>query len=311
MRLFQPSADPKTQGGSLLEHYLGNMSETLVRARAEEKIRSAHAAAEASIRARSLFLENMNHELRTPLNAIIGFASMLKEGQDYALSNEQKTAYSEYILQSADLLLGHINTILEVAALDNNSVTPSHESVEVNTLLRDAIQRVDVRAQAAKVSILTNVNKAKDDGKLEPIFAWADNERIAQAVDHLLQAAIKSCHKGGKVFVRTSNKRENWTELQIRDDGSGFNKQDLAQALNAFGDTHRGLTQPFTGPGVGIAIAKTFVEMQGGEFSIKSKEGKGTLSSIALPLAAPQENTNDNFDDVSQNKSEHSLQQSA
>ena len=76
MRLFHTHNSSNTSSGSALEHYIGNMSEALVRARAERDIRRARAAAEAAIRVRSSFLENMNHELRTPLNAIIGFASM-------------------------------------------------------------------------------------------------------------------------------------------------------------------------------------------------------------------------------------------
>jgi len=263
----------------------------IIKAKAENDIRNARAAAQAAIRMRSSFLENMNHELRTPLNAIIGFADMLKDGDTYNLSDDQKKSYTEYILQSADLLLGHINTILEVAALDNGSVEPSHEAVDLSHMLELTIKRVQVQADAAHVKILTASQNASSNSKsveeFEPV--WADPERIGQALEHLLQTAIKSCaidgRKKGKVFVRISTRRNGWLELQIRDDGTGFTEEELQYALNAFGEVHRGLHKPFTGPSVGIAIAKTFIEMQGGQFTIKSREGKGTLSTIAIPFA--------------------------
>ncbi len=306
MRLFQTSARSSTMGTSSLEHYIGNMSEALIRAQAERDIRNARAAAEASIRARSSFLENMNHELRTPLNAIIGFTYMLKGGQDYDLSDEQKSSYAEYVLQSADLLLGHLNTILEVAALDNGSIQPDHEAVDATSLLEEVIKKINIQASAKQVKILTgskgDANKASSTPE---ISMWADPVRVTQALDHLLQTAIKSCKFGGKVYVRVSTRRSGWAEIQIRDDGQGFSTDDLELALNAFGETHRGLSQPFTGPGVGVAIAKTFIEMQGGEFTIKSRVGKGTLSTISLPLATAGEGVI-NLD----NQSEHTTLES-
>ena len=288
MRLFHTHNSSNTSSGSALEHYIGNMSEALVRARAERDIRRARAAAEAAIRVRSSFLENMNHELRTPLNGIIGFASMLNDEEGVInLTDEQKSNYVEYILQSADLLLGHINTILEVAAFDNGSVEPEYEQVDVHQTVGDAIKRAEVQAKASSVAILTADQKNPPLSESE--LVWGDTIRLGQALDHLLKTSIKSCQQSDKensrIFVRVAHRREGWAEIQIRDDGTGFTRDDLDKALNAFGDTPLGLEQSFTGPGVGIAIAKTFVEMQGGEFSIKSLPGKGALSTLSFPMS--------------------------
>ncbi len=284
--------DHLKNGSSPLSQLTRNMSGALVRAQAERDIKNARAAAEAAIRMRSSFLENMNHELRTPLNAIIGFATMLQERDTYKLSADQENTYYEYILQSADLLLGHINTILEVSALDNGSVEPDHSCVNPVDLINDAVASVEVQAQAANVSIFTGTDEINQGARVrsEKInLIWADAERAGQALDHLLQTAIKSCvtqgRKSGKIYVRLSSRREGWVEIQIRDDGHGFPADELEQACNAFGELHRGLSKPFTGPSVGIAIAKTFIEMQGGQFTIKSRTEKGTLSTIAFPLA--------------------------
>lgn len=275
MRALKPFSASE---GSRLADYGARVSELLVRRRVELEARAARIEAELAIKARSEFLANMNHELRTPLNAIIGFATMLRDGDEYQVSDEQRRTYSEYILQSADLLLGHINTLLEVAALESGQVELQHEAIAYDALLEDAIQRAATQAEAAGVSI-------ERRGKQKEIFGWGDGERFAQALDHLLQTAIKLSHDGGCIHIRSLATGKGWAEIAVRDKGDGLNEQDLDAALEAFTEIHRGLDRSFTGPGVGYAVAKTFVEMMGGRFSIESREGQGTIAHIALPLA--------------------------
>ncbi len=274
---------PSSLHSTAMATYLGQMSEALVRARAERDIRTARAAAEAAIRVRSTFLENMNHELRTPLNAIIGFAEMLKQTEDLDLSGEQIANYLDYILQSADLLLAHINTILEVAAVDNGTVTPQQEAVLLEEILETATEGLSVRAKAARVTI-SRARPPADSPVGIPV--WADIERVGQAIHHILTTSIASCGEGGKILTRIVHFKAGEAELQVRDHGAGFTTEEIDEALHAFGGEHRGLNRPFAGPGVGIAIAKTFIEMQAGRFVIQSRPGKGSLFTIALPHAA-------------------------
>jgi signal transduction histidine kinase len=262
--------------GSLIADYASRMSEALSRRSAEIEVRAARMEAELAIKARSEFLANMNHELRTPLNAIIGFGTMLRDVDQYELDEEQHRTYTEYILQSADLLLGHINTILEVAALESGGVDIKDDAVDFCVLLEDAIERASIRAKAADVVI-----ERKDEGA--DVVGWGDAERTGQALDHLLHTAIKSCGDGGRILVRTCINENGWAEIAMRDDGEGMTPEALHDSLDAFKQAHRGLDRSFAGPGIGYAIAKTFVEMQGGRFFIKSHEGQGTLVRITLP----------------------------
>ncbi|MEL6789345.1 MAG: HAMP domain-containing sensor histidine kinase [Pseudomonadota bacterium] len=288
--------------GSNLDEYLGNLSVALVRAKAERDIRNAQVAADAAIRVRSSFLENMNHELRTPLNAIIGFAGMLQQGATYDLSEDQRQSYAEYIQQSADLLLVHINTILETAALDNGSVTPIQEAVDLVDLVNTAINQVGVQARAKTVQIrcVCGTDKATSAAVAASLSkAWIDAERMGQAMHHLLVTAIKSCEQGSKILVCIQPKGDAMLSIQIRDNGRGFSDSEVQDALAAFGHTNRGLNKPFDGPGVGLAIAKTFIEMQGGTFAIRSRKDKGTLITIAVPVAEAIEVTGMTDDDQS------------
>lgn len=271
--------------GSLLADYASRMSETLVRNRANMEVRAARAEAENAIKARSEFLANMNHELRTPLNAIIGFASMLRDGDDYQLDNERRAEYAEYIIQSADLLLGHINTILEVAAFESGKIEIVDDEMSLDGILDEALTRAQVRAKAADVTITR-----RDEG--EDIPAFGDCVRAGQAVDHILQAAINSCDKGGRILVRATYDEKGRPEIAVRDDGRGLTTEELNEALDAFSSLHRGLDRAFNGPGIGYAIAKSFIEIQGGQFHIKSRPGKGSLVRVLLrePIANVKNN---------------------
>jgi two-component system cell cycle sensor histidine kinase PleC len=221
----------------------------------------------------------MNHELRTPLNAIIGFATMLRDGEAYELGDEQRRTYAEYVLQSADLLLAHINTVLETAALDSGSVEVTRGDHDLAAVLDAAIARAAIAADAAGVRIENRTS-------LDAIGFWGDAERAGQALDHLLRVALRSSPKGERVLVRATLSEENgWPEIAIRDKGEGHTPEAIRAALSAFDEVHRGLDRSFTGPGVGFVIAKTFVEMQGGRFDVQSRLGKGTVVRVLLPPA--------------------------
>ncbi|MDZ7628056.1 MAG: HAMP domain-containing sensor histidine kinase [Parvularculaceae bacterium] len=261
---------------SLLADFAAGMAEAAAVRRAGLEANAARAAAEMSIKARSEFLANMNHELRTPLNAIIGFASMLKDTSTYTLSDEQRGAYADYILQSADLLLGHINTLLEAAALDGGDLALDPTEIDLTSVLADAVKRAKIAADAAKVEF-----EAKSDGAAS--VGWGDPIRLSQALDHIIRTAVRFSPEGARILVRASADKDGWAEIAVRDKGPGLTPGEIEQALTAFSEVHRGLDRSFAGPGIGLAIAKSFIELQGGRFSIKSRPGEGTLVRIALP----------------------------
>lgn len=256
--------------------FASGMAEAMAVRRAALEIKSARAEAEMSIKARAEFFANMSHELRTPLNAIIGFATMLKDSEAYRLTTEQRDNYADYVLQSADLLLSHIDTLLETAALDGGAVELAPAALDVAAALDEAVKRAKIAADAAKVTIEVKTEGSAAEG-------WGDPVRTGQALDHILRCAVKFSGEGGRILARALAAKDGWAEVAVRDRGPGMTADAIEKALRAFEETHRGLDRSFAGPGVGFAIAKTFVELQGGRFSIKSKPGEGTLVTIALP----------------------------
>jgi signal transduction histidine kinase len=224
--------------------------------------------------------------LRTPLNAIIGFASMLRDTQTYELDAEKHQGYADYILQSADLLLDHINTLLESAALDSGEMTLESGAIDFRELLVAAVERAKIAARSAQISIEI---KSSD----QPVIGWGDEQRLSQALDHLLRAAVRLSPTGEKILVRAVVDEKGWAEIAIRDRTPGMTPEAVSHALNAFRDVNRGLDRSFEGPGVGLAIAKTFVEMQGGRFNLKSRPNEGTLVRISAPPPAAKSQASD------------------
>lgn len=265
------------RGGSLLDAYSARLAEGLAVRRAAKSARAAREEADRAIRSRSEFFAGMNHELRTPLNAIIGFSTMLRDEDVYALSPAQRKSYAEYVLQSADLLLAHINTIIAVAALEAKSVKPDCAPFDAVEALDQAIERLGVAAAAAEVGF-DRRNAAT------PASAFGDAQRFGQALDHVLRAAVAATPKGGRVMTRVAASPTG-AEIAVRDFGAGLDAGDVEALLQLFDTTRGGADASLAVPGLGLAIARTLVELQGGAFAIESRKGKGTIIRLGLPFA--------------------------
>jgi two-component system cell cycle sensor histidine kinase PleC len=257
------------------------MAESLAVRRAARAVKSAREEADVSIRSRSEFLANMNHELRTPLNAIIGFSTMMRDEEAYNLPPEQRRSYAEYILQSADLLLAHINTILSIADIDAGSLMIESDAINAGAELKAAADRAAVAAVAAGVALEIKQGDAP--------AAEGDSRRFGQALDHILRAAIAASSKGGKVLARVGASPAGGCEIAVRDFGEGYDAATINRMLNVFGETHRGLDKSLSGARVGLAVAKCVIEMQNGAFSIESRPGKGAIVRVVLPPSQSSE----------------------
>ncbi len=265
---------------SLLESYVDRYSDAVARRRANVAVRAARIEAELAYKTRGEILANMNHELRTPLNAIVGFANMLKEGETYNLSKEQTDEYLGFILQSAELLLTQINTILDLAAAESGGAKLYRQSVSARELFQSIVDKHKERA--AKENI--RLELAADTG-LPQIDV--DTSRIDTAVSHLIDNALTYCEAGCTVSVILLHGRrmggKDWVYIAIRDDGEGMTSEELSRALRTFEQVSQGLHRKFEGAGIGLPLAKSFIELNGGRFHVKSIKDKGTTVRFALP----------------------------
>ena len=267
---------------TFLDSYVSQYRDLVTRRRANVALRAARIEAELAYKARGEFLANMNHELRTPLNAIIGFANMMKDSDTYGLSKEQTTEYLEYILQSSDLLLGHINTILDLASAESGAKIVRQKIVSLE-LVEHSIEKYRPMSDAAGVELTLS-----HDPDLPLIDV--DPDRIDTALSHLLENAITYCEEGGRVVVMLRQGRrtgsQDWLYIAVKDNGAGMSSEELARALKAFEQVHQGLHRRFEGAGIGLPIARAFIELNGGRFDVKSRKGQGTTVRFALPAIA-------------------------
>lgn len=241
-----------------------------------QALTEAAAAAEASNRDKSEFLTSVSHELRTPLNAIIGFSDLLKSQAADVLSPEQQH-YVDDISGSGRHLLGLINDILDFSKAEAGKLQLDMDEQDLNKIVRGSMRFVIPRAEAAQITLVEELPP-------ESIVVITDAKKLKQVLLNLLSNAVKFTPSGG--VVRTTvweNMVEKTVMIQISDTGIGIAPKDIPRVLAPFGQVDSKLARKFEGTGLGLPLAKRFVEAMGGKFTMQSEVGVGTVITIALP----------------------------
>jgi signal transduction histidine kinase len=229
---------------------------------------------EAANRHKSEFLANMSHELRTPLNAIIGFSEVLLDPA-LQVSDEERTQFLTDVLSSGKHLLGLINEVLDLAKVEAGKMELQIEPA----LLQDVIEAVSntMRSLAVKKSI--DLRAEYDEG-LAPIPM--DGARIKQVLLNLVGNAVKFTPETGKIWVRAAAENGE-VQIEVSDTGPGIPPEDQERIFLEFQQVGRDAGKP-QGTGLGLALAKKFVEMHGGKIWVESEVGKGSTFTFTLPL---------------------------
>jgi signal transduction histidine kinase len=229
---------------------------------------------EAANRHKSEFLANMSHELRTPLNAIIGFSEVLLD-PTLEVSKEEQAQFLTDVLSSGKHLLGLINEVLDLAKIESGTMELQIDSV----LMQDVVEAVanTMRSLAAKKEIQLRVDS---DEKLAPFPM--DGARVKQVLLNLVGNAIKFTPEGGRVWVRAGSENGS-VRVEVGDNGPGIAPEDQERIFQEFQQAGSDAGKP-QGTGLGLALAKKFVEMHGGQIWLESEVGKGSRFFFTLPL---------------------------
>jgi PAS domain S-box-containing protein len=227
-------------------------------------------------KAKDLFLANMSHELRTPLNGIIGFAEFLVDGKPGTL-NVKQTEYLGDILNSGRRLLQLISDVLDLARLEAGKIELSPERFA----LREAIEQVCsiTKAMAQKKRIQIEIDVAPELGEVT-----LDQQRFKQALHNLLSNAIKFSDNGGTVEILAANHEARRFRLVVKDTGIGIKPEDFQRLFREFEQLESGATRRYEGTGLGLALTRKIMELQGGTINVESVVGKGSSFTIELPL---------------------------
>ncbi len=249
-------------------------SDVTVRETALIQLRTAMEEAKSASRATTAFLAATSHELRTPLNAIIGFSQVLASTK---VSAEKSRDYIQTINGAGLHLLNIVNGILEMAQIEAGHKTLRHETVDLSEAIKEATDFLAFQSEKAGVALQFN---AIETG----IALKVDRQALRQVLLNVLGNAVKFTLPGGSVTI-TAELQGDSVSLSIRDTGIGIAEADIERILQPFTQVDDGLERRYDGTGLGLPIAKSLIELHGGELTIASDPGKGTTVRMTLPQA--------------------------
>jgi signal transduction histidine kinase/ActR/RegA family two-component response regulator len=249
----------------------------------EDQLLRAKQEAEAANRAKSLFLANMSHEVRTPMNAVIGYTDMLLEGQHEA---EEQTKFLQTIRRNGDHLLRILDDILEMARIESGKISTEMTVVRIQEVMETVVSVM--RAKALEKGLDFQV---RYEGELEGAVL-TDPTRLRQILMNIVGNAIKFT-AAGRVSVTVRRARDSGSlpgklQFEIADTGIGIPQSKLDQLFHPFEQLET--TKRFEGTGLGLAISRKLAELLGGDISVNSQVGTGSMFTVAVeavPVSTP------------------------
>jgi PAS domain S-box-containing protein len=232
-------------------------------------------AAENAALIKSQFLSNMSHEIRTPLNAIIGLTDLLIQ-ENFSLKNSDNLKAVKF---SADHLLHIINDILDFSKIEAGKISLERIDFNLGRLIDSLIKSISVKAKDIGLEIKSHIDKDI------PSILVGDPTRLQQVLLNLTGNSLKITKKGFiEIDVTLINKDGNNINLlfEVKDSGIGIPEHKLEQIFESFTQAYADTSRKFGGTGLGLAISKRLVELQGGNFGVKSKVDEGSVFYFTL-----------------------------
>lgn len=220
---------------------------------------------------RSKFFTNITHEFRTPLTVILGLANQLSEKTG---TDQESSASLQTIIRQGDHLLSLVNQLLNISKVRSSIEEPNWRTGDIVAFIGMIVENFQVFAQQKHLNLIFVPQQT---------FLQADfvPEYFQKVMHNLLSNALKYTPKGGHVYITTTVENNNLV-IQIADSGKGIDKQDLPHIFETFYQGNNSCMD--MGTGVGLSLAKQMVETMGGQITVKSAVGKGTVFFVTLPL---------------------------
>lgn len=243
-----------------------------------EALKEAQNANAANI-AKTTFLNHMSHDLRTPMNAIVGFTDIaMKRKPDKEVENCLKK-----IRQSSEYLMTLINDVLDISRIESGKL----EYKPVPTDLRDMINTVLSIAKGYMENRDLNLYVSRE--KLKTPYVMADELRIREVLLNIISNAVKFTKDGGTISFAAENAPGNdenhiIVRYRISDTGIGMSEEFQTRIFDEFSQENGGARTSYKGAGLGMAIAKQYVDLMGGKIEVSSRKGIGSTFTVEIPL---------------------------
>jgi signal transduction histidine kinase len=242
--------------------------------RMNEELGRLYRELEAASRHKSEFLANMSHELRTPLNAIIGFSEVLDDRM-FGELNEKQAEYVRVVLNSGRHLLSLINDILDLSKVEAGRMELELGSFSLRLALENALTLIHDRAARHGLRVELTVDETLGD-------VVGDERKLKQVLLNLLSNAVKFTPDGGRIEVRAMP-ADGTVEVSVTDDGVGIAPEDQEAIFEEFRQVGTDYARKREGTGLGLALARKFVELHGGRLWVKSEIGRGSTFTFTIP----------------------------
>jgi signal transduction histidine kinase len=217
------------------------------------------------------FISSISHELRTPLTSIKGWSETLKESEPTEDDEEVKLGLS-IISKETERLSGLVEDLLDFSKLSARTMELHSEVLDFNGPVKETVNQLAVREEHTRVRILANYGKS-------PIVVRGDANRLKQVIINLIDNALKFTPAGGTIRVATTIEHDQ-AMLTVADTGCGIEAEDLPHVTEKFYKANTGQG----GSGLGLAICSEIIELHGGQLTIDSERGAGTIVTIRVPI---------------------------
>jgi signal transduction histidine kinase len=260
----------------LLKTFATQSALAIQNARLFHEIEDKSRQLEAASRHKSEFLANMSHELRTPLNAVIGFSEVLLQRMFGGL-NDKQDEYLKDIYASGQHLLSLINDILDLSKIEAGRMELVPAPFHLPTALDNAVTLVKERAARHGIALHLDL-----DPRLGELVG--DERKVKQVLLNLLSNAVKFTPEGGRISVK-AGLADGAVEIAVTDTGIGIAPEDQAAIFEEFRQVGSDDARKQEGTGLGLTLAKKFIELHGGRIWVESKLGTGSTFTFTLPVS--------------------------
>ncbi|MHB1686704.1 MAG: ATP-binding protein [Ignavibacteriaceae bacterium] len=244
----------------------------------EAEVRKARDGNKEAERLKNTFLTVLSHELRTPLNIVLGYSSIIKDSMKDRINPEDKV-YLDNLYSGTERLHNSISQMLEFAQIEAGNYKLKFETIDLERVIRNCIDTNKKMAVEKELEVKTKFYE-------QSIEVYADVQSLENAINNLINNAIKFT-KVGFVEVETSilNERE-LAVCKIKDSGVGISTEYLDHLFRPFSQEDLNIGRNYEGNGLGLALAKRYIEKMGGSLLVDSIKGVGTTFTFTLPLAS-------------------------
>ena len=280
--IISPIVDEKGE----ISHFVEVKEDITDKKQMIEELKKAKEEAEKSDNLKSAFLANISHEIRTPMNGILGFSTLLQSSD---LSIDQKKEYLDMIQQSGKRMLNLIDELIHISKIVSRQVEMHYREVSVNEM----IDRVLLHHQSAAEKKGLSLDCYKDMADEDSVMT-TDEAKLENVLNNLILNAIKFTHAGKITFGYKS--QSNGLEFYVKDTGIGIDPSLKEEIFDHFRQADTTISRPYEGAGLGLSIARAYVDNMGGTMRVDSVPNKGSVFYFTIPFINEKKKTMENPD---------------